>query len=423
MNLILCLLMMLTPGLDDLSSSPSPAVAGMDITFNIPAGSEGKELSLASPFGLWQRSIPLQGEASVKVRLPKTLPLLLASVTSKNSIDATYSIIEMVDRQGKLQPRGKFWQAYLQGGFPAPFPVKVDQAKALALAEQCYQEDSANLVNLELLWRLQAKEATDKNKRDSFLDQVDKVVTSQPGGRLAIAASTIHMMLGDPQGAGVINSAQAKEIGPVQQIFLSRWQDIVTTRSLVRRTEKFQGWMEEDPFNPMGSQIVQLLAATYSARQDFTNTARFGLLSLRVIPDDAMTLNGVALAMASGGFQLERGLMFSERAISILNSPAKLKRPPNMSQQQWNKELLNARAAAIETKAWLLAKLKRYPQAKQSFDLSESMHPTDELYLHYGTMLKEQGKLTEARRILNKGLKMNGPHREEIKIIIQNLGK
>lgn len=238
-----------------------------------------------------------------------------------------------------------------------------------------------------------------------------------------MAAATVHVLLGDPQGASVINSAHTALISPVHKHFQDRWMDIITTSSLARRTAKLHLWMEEDPFNPFGSQAVQILAATYSARNNYLNTARFGMLSLLVIPDDAMTLNGVAMAMAEGNFQLERGLVLSERAISILSSPDKLKKPAQLTQQQWSREINSARGAAVETKAWLLAKLKRYALAKQSFELSASMHPTDELYMHFGQMLAEQKKYAEARTIFNKGIRLNGPMKQEIKKLLQNLGK
>lgn len=423
MTFLLLLLALINPAVDDIVTSPSPAVAGQELVITVPESSSGKILSLASPFGSWQQDIKLQGKTEIKVIIPKSLPLVQVSLAQPNDFESLYKIVPLVNRNGENQPGSKFWQAYLLAGFPSPFPVEINQEKALILAAQAYSDDPDNLINLELLWRLQAKEANDNDKRDLFLDEVDKKMTASPSGRLALAASTVHLLLGDPQGASVINGAQSNLIAPVQQIFQDKWRDIVTTPSLARRTARFQSWLEEDPFNPLGSQVVQILAATFSARKDYLNTARFGILSLRVIPEDAMTLNGVALAMAEGEFQLERGLMLSERAVSILNSPDGLRKPAHLDQQQWNRELINARAAAIETKAWLLSKLKRYSLAKQNFDLSASMHPTDELYLHYGKMLIDQKNTVEARRILNKGLQLNGPRSQEIKMVLRNLGK
>jgi tetratricopeptide (TPR) repeat protein len=190
-----------------------------------------------------------------------------------------------------------------------------------------------------------------------------------------------------------------------------------------RRAGKLHDWLFEDPLCDFGPQCLQILAATYSAFKDYRSTALYGLVSIRATPEDAMTLNGVAFAMAEGNFQLERGLLLANRAVSILRNPIRLNKPPRLSESRWQRELKHALAASLDTKGCLLTRLKRWDEARAAFEEALKLEKSDEIYYHFGLMLKEKGDLNEAVRMLREGLKFTGPKRTEIQMALEELEK
>lgn len=405
--------------------APEQPVAGQRLTVAASPGSGERLLSLAAPFGEWRFSVrvPAAG-GSWQVDLPKDLPLLLIGMGEGDDLVLPHRMVAVRGAEGAPARRGPFWQALLTTGFPSPFPVaEVDLERAAALANEAVLTDPDYLPARELLWRIQSQQAKTAEARTAFLKAIDGELGAAPHGRLVLAASRVHLMLGDNEGARALETRHKERLQPIVQAEDQRWQQIVSTGAPAAQIRLIHAWLTDDPLSAWASQLLQILAAAYAGVGDHEATAIFGLASLRMTPEDAMTLNGVAYAMAEGGFMLERGLLLADRAIAILRNPVRLQRPPQLSETRWKQELSGALAASLDTRGWLLTRLQRWKEAETAFTEAIGIRERDEFYYHYGLMLKAAGRPAEARKTLEKGHRLAGPNRGRISIALDELGR
>jgi tetratricopeptide (TPR) repeat protein len=401
----------------DLAIQPEQPVAGQQVTFTFEQG--GGYIHLASPFGVWNLDRRIEG-TSISVDLPVDLPVLLAGTHEGAEVEFSHNAWPVQAPDGKPAGRALFWMAYLQAGFPSPFPVERDEAAALKAIKEAVELSPDDPVVLELLWRLEGQAAEDKA---AFMRGVLAELPATPSGRLALAAARVYHQLGMPAESATIAARFKEQVLAQQQAEAGRWASIIGTRAARSRAEAIQQWLEEDPFSDYVPSLLQILAATFSEAGDYRATAVFGLLSLRLMPDDAMTLNGVAFAMAEGGFELDRGLTLAAQAITILQNPDRLNKPPQLSESRWREELNHALAASLDTKGWLLTKLRRWDEALQAFGAAIELERQDIYYLHMGLMLIERGDRDGAANALRKGAALGGPNRLKIESEISKLGK
>jgi tetratricopeptide (TPR) repeat protein len=291
----------------------------------------------------------------------------------------------------------------------------------LTYARAAVKNEPEYLVARDLLWRIEALQAQRLGTADEFLKRLDQELATDPQDRLAMSAAAIHQMLGDTAGASALETIYKEQIQRTRSGEAARWTDITGTRSIESKIQKLHTWLAEDPITSYASMAFQLLAPSYLMTGNYRSTALYGLLSLRVTPSDAMTLNGVALAMAEGQFQLERGLRLADQAYSVLSSSGKLRKPEGMSDTQWKVILEDAQASTLDTKAWLLTRLKRWDEAEKAYNDALRIVEKDEFYLHYGIMLLEQGNKERALEKLKRGLRISGPKRHEIRELITTL--
>ncbi len=413
---LLVLLFVAVPA--DLTLQPDPPIAGQQV--RILAEPDGAKVHLASPLGGWSLESELSG-GGCSIDIPAGLPLLLAGVSPGEEAEFSHQAWMVGGADGKPVPRAYFWFAYLNAGLPAPFTLAGrDEAAALEAieAEAGFAPDDP--VVKELLWLLRGRAAEDKVE---YLRLLDAEITQAPSGRLVLAAARIHHQLGDATGSAAMAQRYKDRVLEVQRAESQRWAQIVGIRDPRERIGALHRWLEEDPFSDFASSILQILAASYSEIEDYRSTAVFGLLSLRVTPDDAMTLNGVAFAMAEGGFELERGLLLASQAITVLQNPERLSKPPQLSDRRWREELEHALAACLDTKGWLLTKLGRWEEAHSAFNAALEIERQDIYYLHLGLMLIERGDSEGAVSVLRKGARLGGPNRLRIESELDRLGK
>lgn len=405
----------------DIGLSPNPPVVGQQLRITVDPA-ENTLLSVSSPMGGWRKSIALE-RSMVNITLPSDIPLLLLTTAASDGLDEPHEAYVVVDASGKFPQRSRFWLSYLNAGFPSPYPLaKTDIEAAKKFAEEAVELAPSDPVVRELLWRIEAQAAKDAEVRTALLQRIDGELKQNPVGRLAIAAAAIHTMLGDTSGAQIIERTHKDILDQARAAQTQRWREIGRATSPQRRIEMIHQWLAEDPFSTFVPSLVQVLAPSYLAAEDYRSTALFGLMSLRLMPEDAMTLNGVAFAMAEGGFQYQRGLILANRATAILETPGALRQPEGMSDQRWRAVMNEARAATLDTRGWLQTKLGRYDDAQKSFDEALNLDEKDEFYLHYGLMLKAKGGGTAlAMDKLRRGLRLNGPHRAEIRRALDEL--
>jgi tetratricopeptide (TPR) repeat protein len=405
--------------------SPQQPVAGAALTVTVAAGEEGRLLSMASPFGEWRFTTRVTSAGgSWRVDVPRDMPLLMIGVGAGDELVLPHRAVTVIAEGGMPAKRGYFWRALLTTGFPTPFPVaEVDAAAALELAREAILRDPDYLPARELLWRIQALRATSPEAKTAFLTNLDSELGSAPAGRLVLAATRVHLMLGDAEGARALETRHKVRIAPIVLAEQKRWQEIVGAGAPEVQKTRLHAWLSDDPLSAWTPQCLQILAAAYAGLGDHENTAIFGLASLRMTPEDAMTLNGVAYAMAEGGFMLERGLLLADRAIAILRAPNRLQKPPQLSEARWKQELNGALAASLDTRGWLLTGLQRWREAESAFQEALTLGERDEFLYHYGVMLKGQGRTAEARKILERGHRLGGPMRARISAALDELGR
>ena len=417
MTFIAALILVAATAAMDVSLSPNPPVAGQTLTITTDAAL----LNVSSPMGRWRQSKSVDS-GTATLELPAGLPLLLVAKVNADGLDEPHAAYTVVTADGKESPRSSFWLGYLNAGFPSPYPLDgADTDEAARYATEAVRLAPDDPVARELLWRIEAQKATDAAARTALLQRIDAELGQRPNGRLAIAAAAIHAMLGDTAGAQAVERTHKEIIDTARSAEEERWTAVGAATSPARRIELIHDWLAEDPFSSFVPSLVQILAPSYLAAEGYRSTAVFGLMSLRLMPEDAMTLNGVAFAMAEGGFQFERGLVLANRAVSILDTPGALRRPEGMSDQRWRAVLNEARAATLDTRGWLQTKLGRFDAAQKSFDEALNLAEKDEFYLHYGLMLKAKGGTALARDKLRRGLRLNGPHRAEIRRVLDEL--
>ena len=405
---------------DDIILQPNPPVAGGELTISV-SGVVGQVISLADPLGWWRAELPIGNKTHLTVTLPDEIPVLLVGIRLSDEVEVKHRIVIPRDADGAEPAGSLFWQAYLLSGYPAPFPVdETDQSEALSLASRASENEPEKEVAKELLWRLQAGTVEDK---EAFLERLRDELADSRSGRLVVAAMHVHHQMGRIQEARVISERYKELVEPLIREESQRWAEIISARDARDRLEKIHRWIAEDPLSDYVPQCIQILAATYSALEDYRSTALFGLLSLALTPGDAMTLNGVAFAMAEGEFQLERGLTLANQAIDILANSDRLSKPEQISKVRWRDELRYARAACLDTKGWLLTKLGRWQEAADSFDAAIELERVDEFFLHKGLMFLGQGREAEARKALREGLKISGRHRRDIEAALDKLQK
>jgi len=405
----------------ELALQPDPPVAGHVLAIEITQGQAVSELHLSGPLASWQRRLESTAGEAVELVLPDDLPVLLigAPEGSGNELEFPHTLRLVHGEDGQPLPGALFWQGYLLGGFPAPLAVEgADDAAALRATEAELERDPEMLVARELLWRLRARSAADQ---EEFLNAIDAELAHSTSGRLALAAIRMHRTLGDAEGAQALARRYSGFVEPILQLEGGRWAAIIGTTSPLERIELVHRWLDVDPFSDYVPQCLQILAATYSEVGDHRSTALFGLMSLRVSPDDAMTLNGVALAMAEGEFELERGLVLAGRASDLLQDAGRFSRPPELSESRWRREMVHARAACLDTRGWLLTKLRRWEEARDAFEAAIRLERSDEFYLHLGLMLIARGSPEEARTALRQGRRLGGSHRREIEEALSGL--
>ena len=411
---VLAVMLLLLPVQDEPALRPDPPVAGRAVVISAAA----EKVHLSSPFASWRVEARLD-EGRAEISLPSDLPVLLVGLPEGNESRFEHRLWLVNGLKDATSPRAYFWKGYLLAGFPAPYPIgRIDLEAALVAAQSAVKQEPEYLPATELMWRLRGISASDKT---AFLKQVDAELASDASGRLAMAAIRLHSQMGDKEGALAVARLYKDEIEPITTAETKLWTEIVSTSNPKTRLRKLHEWLDRDPFSDYLPHCLQLLAATYSAVEDFRSTALFGLLSLELTPDDAMTLNGVAFAMAEGGFELEKGLELVEDALEILMNPDSLRKPPQLSDTQWKRELNHATAACLDTKGWLLFKLGILDEAHRALEMAIQLEGVDEFYLHLGLTLKKQGKPDEARRALRTGLKLSGFHRAEIEAALDEL--
>ena len=403
----------------DIVVEPNPPVAGAEVTISIPEA-EGLVLLVSDPLGGWHEEHVIDGD-DLSFTLPANVPLLLVGVCDGDGFPQTCRAYPVVDAAGKPLPRSQFWQAYLHSGYVSMCGMEgADRAQALRFAEAAVEADPADSVARELLWRIQAENEGD---HAGLLSRIDEEIAGGNNGRLVLAAARVRHVLGDDAGSASIATRYSSAIGAVQAAESARWADIVSTSDPKERSAKINAWMAEDPLSDFMPQCLQILAATHSAIGDYRSTAMAGMISLQVMPDDAMTLNGVAMAMAEGGFQLERADVLARRAVEILRQPGDLRKPPQLSERRWREELQHALAAALDTRGWVLTKLERWEDARSVFEEAIAIERNDEFYLHYGLMLEASGDVNAAREMLRKGARLGGAFRLRLESELARLGR
>ena len=403
----------------DIVLETNPPMAGAEVRVSI-TGAEGLAVLVSDPLGCWHEEHVVEG-GGITFKLPANVPLLLVGVCEGDGFPQDCRAFPVVDAGGNPLPRSLFWQAYLQAGYVSMCGMEVaDSSKAVGLAEAAVEANPFDYVALELLWRIQAESGADVAE---LLSRMDDKVAGGDNGRLVLAAARVRHALGDEAGSASLASRHSSAIGVVHAAESARWAEIVSTRAPKERLAKIHAWMSEDPLSDYMPQCLQILAATHSALGDHRSTAMAGLLSLQVMPDDAMTLNGVALAMAEGGFQLERALALAGRAVEVLRQPGDLRKPPQLSERRWREELQHALAAALDTKGWVLTKLERWEEARVAFEEAIALERNDEFYLHYGLMLEASGDVAAAKDMLRKGARLGGAFRLRIENELARLGR
>jgi tetratricopeptide (TPR) repeat protein len=414
------ILFLALPVQEEVTLSPDPAVAGKPLEIRVSAGGKAERVHLSNPFGSWRIEVEIV-DGKGTVNLPADIPVLLVGFPQGERVDFPHSVHLVNGPDSRPTPEGYFWHGYLLGGLPAPFPAETtDLEAALASAREAARLRPDLLTTRELVWRIRAASTSDAA---TFLTGVDGELAADPSGRLALAAMRVHSQLGDSDGAQAIAEKYKTMVEPIASLEAGKWSEIISGGSAGARLEKIFRFITLDPFSDFMPQCFQILAPTYSALGDHRSTAVFGLLSLRITPDDAMTLNGVAFAMAEGEFDMERGLQLADRAVEILFQPGRLKKPPQFSQSQWQRELNHARAAGLDTKGWLLCKLGRWREAEDAFNMAIALESSDEYYLHLGITFMRQGKKEEARRAFNSGLRLGGNQRRRIETELTRLDK
>jgi tetratricopeptide (TPR) repeat protein len=355
----------------------------------------------------------------MSVEVPGDVPLLLIGVRETGDVEFPH-VIRAVNRpDGSPQPDSHLWKAYLLAGNPTPFEIEAaDPAAALEAAEAAVEQDPDNPVARELLWRLQAVSADDPS---AFLEGLNEAAEQANSGRQALAAARVHLRLGDREAANRTRERFKGIIDPVIQAETRRWAEVIAARDPRSRADKIHRWMAEDPLSDFFPRCLQILAATYSELGDYRATAAFGLLSLKLVPHDAMTLNGVAFAMAEGEFELDRALLLAEQAIAILAHPERLNKPPQLSESRWREELRHAKAASLDTKGWVLTKLGHWQEARSAFDDAIDLERADVYYLHKGIMQARSGNVDAARKTLRAGARLGGPNRRSIETELARL--
>jgi len=395
----------------NIALEPDPPVAGGTVKIILQAKDAGQVVHLSDPFGSWQAKQEVSG-GDLVFDLPDGIPALLVGVGEGEEFEYACQVWPVAAADGRLMPRALFWKAYLLAGLPAPWaPAQRDEAVAAEAAQAAVNSDPADHVARELLWLLQARVTED---RDGFLRRIEAEAAGSASGRLLLAAARVRQKLGDQAGAADFAVRHKKLISEAQQAEIGRWSDVVSTSDARTRAKKILAWLNEDPLSDFSPRCLQILAATYAELGDHRATALYGLLSLRIMPNDAMTLNGVAFAMAEGGFELDRALLLSDRAVGILRKPEMLTRPTQLSERRWREELRHALAASLDTKGWVLTRLGRWQDARSAFEEAIGLERNDEYYLHFGLMLARSGKTEEAKRTLRKGARLGGRFRMQI---------
>lgn len=397
--------------------NPNPPVAGGTLEITLDDG-QAQSVHISGPLGSWRKNLKLvEGKATVK--LPEEIPVILIGLPDSDRVSFPHSLRIVNGKNSKPASHAYFWKGYILGGFPAPCPtVSKSINDALEAAQAAIKQNPEYLPAKELLWRVEAESAQNK---DDFLKRIADELSSHPSGRLALAAIRLHKRLEDPDGALAIAKRYKSDMEPVVSLEANKWAEIISTNDPKIRLGKIHSWLALDPFTDYLPNCLQILAATYSALGDYRSTALFGLLSLKVMPDDAMTLNGVAYAMAEGEFELDHGLTLVGKAMDILAKPELLKKPPQLNDIQWQRELIHARAACLDTKGWLLSKMGRWAEAREALNDAIRLERSDEFYLHLGLTYMKEGKNNEARKALRAGQKLGGPHRRRIESVLIEL--
>jgi tetratricopeptide (TPR) repeat protein len=412
------LLMLAAIAPPDLAIEPEQPIAGQPVKISFEQG--GGYVHLASPFGAWTLEREAAG-TSISIDLPADLPVLMAGLHRGEEVEFTCHAWPVRGTDGKPVRRAQFWMAYLQAGFPSPFSiVERDPGAALNAVRAEAERLPEDAVVRELLWRLEAGAAEDKVE---YLGKMEGELGGSPTGRLVLAAARVCHQLGYPTDSAAVAGKYKEQVLAQQHAEAARWSGIVGLRDARERARLIHQWLEEDPFSDYVPSMLQILAATYSEMKDYRSTAVYGLLSLRISPDDAMTLNGVAFAMAEGDFELERGLMLVTQAITILQNPDRLNKPPQLSENRWREELNHALAASFDTNGWLLTKLQRWDEARQAFNAAIALERQDVYYLHLGLMSIEQGDKAAAVEAFRKGARLGGPNRLRIESELSRLNK
>jgi tetratricopeptide (TPR) repeat protein len=422
-NVLLLLLAFAAIAAAQISVIPQQAVAGRTLTINVAESQSGKMLNVSTPLGKFRKVFPVGPQRSFEITVPADAPLLLVGIMETEEPIWHHKIITVVNNSGVRAKRESFWRAYLLSGImPTPFPLKdTDIVEAMRYAQKSVIEDPDYIVAKALLWRLEARNAYVNGKHLSVVEDIDKRLAAAPEGRLATSVAAIHIMVGDYLGAQDINEKYKDLISPILNSQALNWQEVSQTNNMQRRINIIHQWLATDPLSSYVTSCFQLLAPAYMQTGQYRSTALFGYLSLKFMPEDAMTLNGVAYAMAEGEFMLEQGLGLADKAIALLSGS--MQKPTNRSDAQWDATLREARAATMDTKGWLLTKMERWAEAKKAFQTCLLTYEKDEFYIHYAEMLNRSGSIMEAQIVLQKGIKLNGPRRFELEEMLRNLNR
>lgn len=114
-------------------------------------------------------------------------------------------------------------------------------------------------------------------------------------------------------------------------------------------------------------------------------------------PDNRIANYTVGYWFTEKEFNLPKAVTMLQKALELLRHPDPVDKPENQSDQEWKRDLYNAKGHYFDTLGWAYYKIGQYREAEENLEKAKTILDFDHrLYYHLGVLYEHQGLREEA---------------------------
>ncbi len=238
--------------------------------------------------------------------------------------------------------------------------------------------------------------------RNQIKKEIDEILYKNPNDESIMNfAISGYRMIGEMDIAQSIENELIEQNPKGEQASMKAFNDIMEIQNTLNRAEQLNDFLIQFPDSPLKELVLSNLASALIELDDLTQLIEIGdqLLKVSSSPTAASGLAGIAGVLSEKQIELNRALVYVDRALSLIRSTQISEPPPEISEKEWEERYRVTEARYRDILGWIY-----FQQGKMESGITElerAVQGTSQpgAYYHLARVLQQYGKTEEA--ILN----------------------